>query len=125
MTKPTQAQIENAFQYDAQARAEFELAVANGEAEAWDWAADFEAFQAKQDEEHASMPVKQSKPVDMIEQVYAELKANDEGGGSVFLDNVNLRKLGITEQQFSGYCAALTKQGRYKPASDKAFGIVI
>lgn len=63
--------------------------------------------------------------VPMIEQVYAALKANEEGGGMVYLDNINLKALCITERQFAGYCSALAEQGKYEKTSDVCFGRVI
>lgn len=75
-----------------------------------DWMADTE-------EQEVSIP--------MIDQVYAALKANEEGGGMVYLDNINLKTLGITERQFAGYCSALAEQGKYEKTSDVCFGRVI
>jgi hypothetical protein len=54
----------------------------------------------------------------MIDQVYAELKANIENNSMVCLDNVNLQKLGITEKQFSGYCSQLAQRGVYYTQAD-------
>lgn len=77
------------------------------------------------EEEEESQVVEQvTKAVDTKEAVYAALVKAEEGGGYVYLDNINLKALGITEQQFAGYCSALAKEGRYEPTSDKAFGIL-
>lgn len=66
--------------------------------------------------------IKKDKEVDMMD-VYKELQYVSEGGGYVYLDNVDLKKLSITKQQFSGFCSALTKAGLYTPEG-KAFGRV-
>lgn len=55
--------------------------------------------------------------------VYQAMQDNVEGM-YVYLDNVDLKALNITEQQFAGYCSALTKAGLYVPV-DKFFGKVL
>lgn len=52
--------------------------------------------------------------------VYEAMKEIAEGT-SVYLDNVDLEGLNITEQQFAGFCSSLTKAGLYSPI-DKFFG---
>lgn len=63
---------------------------------------------------------KESKEVTMLD-VYQAMKEEDQGDGYIYLDNIDLKGLGITEQQFAGYCSALTKAGVYQPV-DKFFG---
>lgn len=72
--------------------------------------------------------VAEDKPAteaDTIQQVYQSLLDSQEGGGMVYLDNVNLKALGITERQFAGYCSALAAMGKYEKTSDVCFGRVI
>ncbi|MBP1015792.1 hypothetical protein J8628_02575 [Serratia fonticola] len=53
------------------------------------------------------------------------LKENDEGGGSVNLENVyDSVSSHITPAQFSGYISALTQKGSYIPRGE-GFGTVI
>jgi len=60
--------------------------------------------------------------VSMADRVYAELVRNQEGGGSVYLDNVDFAGLGISRHQFAGYLSALEADGRYKSTGDSCFG---
>lgn len=72
--------------------------------------------------------VEEDKPAteaDKLGQVYQALLANQESGGMVYLDNINLKTLGITERQFAGYCSALAAMGKYEKTSDVCFGRVI
>lgn len=62
---------------------------------------------------------KEDKKVNMMDVFQAMQEASE--GVYVYLDNVDLKGLGITEQQFAGYCSALTKAGLYTPV-DKFFG---
>lgn len=63
------------------------------------------------------------KKTDMLD-VLVEMKNVQEGGGYVYLDNVDLQKLNITKEQFSGFCSALTRAGVYQPV-DGFFGRLI
>lgn len=54
----------------------------------------------------------------MIDQVYDLLLTNVENNNMVCLDNVDYKKLGINEKQFSGYCSKLTQRGVYYTQSD-------
>lgn len=55
--------------------------------------------------------------------VYAAMQEVNENG-YVYLDNVDLEKLGINSVQFSGFCSALARCGMYKPV-DANFGKLI
>lgn len=68
---------------------------------------------------------KPATEADTIQQVYQALLDNQEGAGMVYLDNINLKALGITERQFAGYCSALAAMGKYEKTSDVCFGRVI
>lgn len=56
--------------------------------------------------------------IPMIDQVYNALKGEVENNNMVCLDNVDLKKLGITEKQFSGYCSQLAQRGVYYTQAD-------
>ena len=68
---------------------------------------------------------KPATEADALGQVYQALLDNQEGGGMVYLDNINLKALGITEHQFAGYCSALAAMGKYEKTPDVCFGRVL
>lgn len=53
-----------------------------------------------------------------LEEVHEALLAGVENNSMVCLDNINLKALGITERQFSGYCSQLAQLGLYYTQSD-------
>ena len=60
----------------------------------------------------------EAETVPMVEQVHALLLKSVENNNMVNLDNVPYKTLGITAAQFSGYCSALSKQGKYYTQDD-------
>lgn len=81
-------------------------------------------FSQNKDTKEWTVRWEESKKECTVLDVYKALLDNAEGGNMVYLDNINLNKLGITERQFSGFCSALTKLGKYQPV-DQFFGRVI
>lgn len=59
----------------------------------------------------------------MIDQVHKALLDNVENSymGTVYLPNVDIVSLGITPSQFSGYCSALSKIGKFEARQDDKF----